>query len=261
MVNIACIKFAFLHTEFVKLLAIDRGNSRTKVALRNENGDLSVNVFANNEDANILLFIQSLDFNASIMSSVATSGIPALVPHLSKQKFVELNSQTPLPIKNRYTTPETLGADRIAGAVGAWHLAANKNVLLVDAGTCINYECVIDNAYIGGAIAPGLKMRLQAMHTFTGKLPLLELPEEIVDITGDSTKACMLSGAVLGMVNEMEGIARDYMQNYPSLLVVLTGGDAPYLGKYLKNSIFAPHKEVALIGLLEILKYNLNVKS
>ena len=76
MVNIACIKFAYLHTEFVKLLAIDRGNSRTKVGLRNEDGDLLVHFFRNEEESNILLFIQSLEFDACIMSSVGPAGSP-----------------------------------------------------------------------------------------------------------------------------------------------------------------------------------------
>jgi type III pantothenate kinase len=245
----------------VKLLAIDRGNSRTKVGLRNENGELSVTVFNNDEEVDILQFIRTLNFDASIMSSVAASGIPDLSKHLSRQKFVLLDSKTPLPIKNKYATPETLGADRIAGGIGAWHLAENKNVLLIDAGTCINYECIVDDTYIGGAIAPGLMMRLRSMHEFTGKLPLLELPEETIEITSNSTKNCMLSGAVWGVIKEMEGMADHYKQTYPSISVVLSGGDASYLGKYLKNSIFAPHKEVVLIGLLEILKYNLNVKN
>jgi len=245
----------------VKLLAIDRGNSRTKVGLRNDNGELSIFIFDNSQESHILQFIQSQSFDASIMSSVAAEGIPSVSGHLLQQKFVLVDSQTPLPIKNNYATPETLGTDRIAGATGAWSIAGSKNVLLMDAGTCINYECVVDGTYIGGAIAPGLMMRLRAMHEFTGKLPLLEIPDATVDITGDSTKNCMLSGAVWGFVKEMEGISTHYKQTYPSLSVILTGGDEPYLGKYLKNSIFAPHKEVVLVGLLEILKYNLNVKN
>lgn len=245
----------------MKLLAIDRGNSRTKVGLQSENGDLSIAVFGNDQESHILQFIQSQNYDASIMSSVAAGGIPAVSAHLSKQKFVLADNKIPIPVKNNYATPETLGADRIAGAIGAWQIAGKKNVLLMDAGTCINYECVVEDTYIGGAIAPGLFMRLQAMHEFTGKLPMLEIPDETIEITGDSTKTCMLSGAVIGMTKEMEGIADHYKQTYPSISVILTGGDEPYLGKYLKNSIFAPHKEVVLVGLLEILKYNLNVKN
>lgn len=262
MVNIAVLKNnCLLHAEFVKLLSIDRGNSRTKVGLQDNYGELSVSVFDNNSESHILQFVQSLDFDAAIMSSVAAEGIPAVLGHLSKKTFVLVDHSTALPIKNNYSTPQTLGTDRIAGAVGAWHLAGMKDVLLIDAGTCINYECVVNNTYLGGAIAPGLMMRLKAMHEFTGKLPLLALPEELLLLTGDSTKNCMLSGALWGVIKELEGIAADYRQTYSPISIILTGGDAPYLGKYLKNSIFAPHKEVVLVGLLEILKYNLNVKN
>jgi type III pantothenate kinase len=111
---------------------------------------------------------------------------------------------------------------------------------------------------MGGAIAPGLQMRLKAMHEFTGKLPLLELTGEPIELTGDSTKNCMMSGAVWGTVHEIDGMMETYKCAHPTISVVLSGGDSLYLGKYLKNSIFAPHKEVVIIGLLEILKHQLH---
>jgi type III pantothenate kinase len=246
----------------VKLLAIDRGNSRTKIGLQQNDGALEVHFFYNDEESPMLLWIEQQQPDAAVMSSVAATGLEKITAWLQQHaRFLWVTSTTPIPIKNNYATPETLGMDRLAGAIGAWAQAGKKDVLLLDAGTCINYECVVNHTYIGGAIAPGLTMRLKAMHHFTGKLPLVELPAEQAVLTGNSTATCMLSGAIWGMVHEMEGIAGVYQALYPGITLILGGGDAPFLGHYLKNSIFAPHKEVVLIGLLEILKYNLNVEN
>lgn len=244
----------------MKLLAIDKGNSKTKVGLEHENGEMGISIFENNAENELLDFIKKTTFDAAVMSSVATGNLASISDYLkSNGKFLFLDSSIPIPLKNEYATPETLGADRIAGAIGAWKLTGEKDVLLMDAGTCINYECVINGAYKGGAIAPGLQMRLKAMHEYTGKLPLMDLPETKIELTGNSTAGCIISGAVLGMVFEMHGIAETYKVQYPGISVVLSGGDAPYLGMYLKNSIFTLHKEVVLKGLIEILKYNVHV--
>lgn len=243
----------------MKLLAIDRGNSRTKVGISDQNNDPQISYFANTEETELLEFIENENCEAGVMSSVAAGHLQKVASWFNNHAHhLVVNTATRIPLLNKYATPNTLGTDRIAGAVGAWVLANQNNVLLMDAGTCINYELVVDHAYLGGAIAPGLMMRLKAMHEFTGKLPLLELPEDGIKLTGDSTASCMLSGAVWGMVHEMNGIAQAYQQQYPGIQVLLTGGDATYLGKYVKNSIFAPHKEVVITGLLEILKNNLN---
>lgn len=244
----------------MNVIAIDKGNSRTKVGLQQKNGVIEMAVFANNAEDDLLHHIEKLAFDAAIMSSVAATNLKRVSDYLlAKGNFLLVNPQTKLPLNNKYATPETLGTDRMAGAIGAWILSGKSDVLLIDAGTCINYECVVDNAYRGGAISPGVEMRLKAMHDYTGKLPLFSVPTNHIEWLGNSTETCMISGAVIGIVNEIEGFARQYQTAYPGISMVLSGGDGPFLGKYLKNSIFAPHKEVVLIGLIEILKYNLNV--
>ncbi len=244
----------------MKILAIDRGNSRTKVGLQDLYGGLDVSIFPNTDTQDLLQHIKKINFDAAVMSSVAATDLVAVADYLQAQRnFLFIDSETATPVKNEYATPNTLGTDRMAGAVGAWTYMGHQDVLLIDAGTCINYECVVSNVYKGGAIAPGLQMRLTAMHEHTGKLPLLSLPENSVELIGNSTATCMLSGAIMGTVNEITATAAHYQQIYPGIRLVLSGGDAAYLGKYLKNSIFAPHKEAVLLGLIEILKYNLNV--
>ena len=170
---------------------------------------------------------------------------------------------TPVPLGNAYATPQTLGADRLAGAVGAAYLRPNKPTLVVDAGTALKFDFVAaDGTYHGGSIAPGLRMRLRALHTFTGRLPLLELPEPTtsVQLIGDATASSMLSGVLNGTAAEVTGLVADYRARYPELGLVLTGGDALYLQPRLAPAfghIFVV-PELVLIGLDRILRYNVD---
>jgi len=174
----------------------------------------------------------------------------------SQASFLELTTGTPLPIRLKYTTPETLGKDRVAAAVGAFHLFPKENCLVVDAGTCLTLDVVsAEGEFLGGNISPGIEMRLKAMHHFTAKLPLVEKVETLGDWLGDSTKNAMLNGAELGALLEVEGFIGWCQVKFPSLRVVLTGGDADFFVKHTKTKIFA-HQNLVLIGLNQILQHN-----
>jgi type III pantothenate kinase len=174
------------------------------------------------------------------------------------RKVVILSKDTPLPIKNGYRTPETLGMDRIAAACGAWQLFHGRSSLVIDAGTCVTYELTTsDGVYLGGGISPGLEMRFRAMNTFTARLPLVK-PVDNPELTGATTTACMQSGVVWGLVCEIEGIIDRYTEKYPDLQVILCGGDAAFFENKLKASIFAS-PEIVLIGLNSILSHNANL--
>jgi type III pantothenate kinase len=166
-------------------------------------------------------------------------------------------------LRNAYATPQTLGADRLAGAVGAAYLRPGQPTLILDAGTALKLDLVTaDGTYHGGSIAPGLRMRLRALHTFTGRLPLIELPDPaaLVQLIGDSTASSMLSGVLNGAAAEVTGLVADYRQRYPGLGLVLTGGDAPYLQPHLAPAlglIFVV-PELVLVGLDRILRHNVD---
>ncbi|MDO7873154.1 type III pantothenate kinase [Hymenobacter sp. ASUV-10] len=167
---------------------------------------------------------------------------------------------TNIPLKNVYATPHTLGADRLAAAVGAASLRPGQDTLIIDAGTALKIDLVTtDGTYHGGSIAPGLRMRLRALHEFTGRLPLLELPtgDATVSLTGDSTRGAMLSGVVNGTVAEIDGFVAQYRRRWPALGVVLTGGDATFLAARLVARIFVV-PELVLLGLNRILTYNVD---
>ncbi len=166
-----------------------------------------------------------------------------------------LTSKSKVPFKNSYATSNTLGIDRIALATAAFYQNQGGNTLVIDAGTCITYDIINDfNEYLGGAISPGINMRYKAMHGQTAKLPLLE-KEEPMDFIGNSTKNCMHSGVVYGVLHEIDGVISQYAQRFKHLTVILTGGDSHFLSKRLKNTIFADSKFL-LKGLNYLLEYN-----
>lgn len=162
-------------------------------------------------------------------------------------------SETPIPLTNKYASASTLGSDRLAASIGAFELYSHKNVLVIDAGTCIKYNFTnAANEYLGGAISPGLNMRFKAMHDYTSRLPLLKLDDTYSALVGTTTQGSMLSGVIHGSVAEIDGFIQLYTEQYPDLICVITGGDSEYLAKRLKNRIFT-HQNLVLKGLNYIL--------
>ncbi|MCG8340118.1 MAG: type III pantothenate kinase [Cytophagales bacterium] len=171
---------------------------------------------------------------------------------------IELTYQTPMPIQLQYQTPETLGVDRIAAAVGAYQLAPGKNCLAIDMGTCITYDFIDAAAnYQGGGISPGLSLRLKSLYYHTAWLPLVEINPE-TPLLGRSTQASIQSGVFCGTLAEIEEIASKYSKRYQNLQVIVCGGDA----NLFKNKLKIPAlivAELVLIGLNTILNHNVEI--
>ncbi len=166
-----------------------------------------------------------------------------------------LTSIASVPFKNSYTSPQTLGVDRIALATAAFYNHPHTNTLVIDAGTCITYDMINDyGEYLGGAISPGLLMRYRALHQHTAKLPLLD-PSPFVELIGNSTEKSMHSGVINGICQEIDGVISQYHRRYEHLTVILTGGDGQFLSNRLKNTIFA-NSNFLLEGLNYLLEYN-----
>lgn len=241
----AFIKFA--HYFMIKL-TVDQGNSNTKLAVFNQ--DEMIEKISNVDD--VLLSTYLSKFDRVIISSVKNK-IDNI--SLSSPNIICLNSTTLLPIKNVYQTPHSLGNDRIALAVGANFLFPKKDVLIIDAGTCMTFDFINKKGqYLGGAISPGLTIRYQALNTFTAQLPLLT-PSKTPKLIGANTEESIQSGIINGMRSEIDGIIYRYTQSYPDIIVILTGGDAIFFDKGLKNTIFA-NPDLLMIGLNKILDYN-----
>jgi len=167
--------------------------------------------------------------------------------------FIILSHKTKLPISIDYKTPETLGRDRIAAAVGANALFPGKNCIVIDAGTCITYDFVDkNNVFRGGNISPGMHMRINAMHEYTSNLPKVDLVIN-EDILGKSTEEALQNGAVRGTFLEISSFIQLIFDKYGTSNVIFTGGDAKYFVNNFKSAIFA-NQNLVLVGLNEILK-------
>jgi len=238
-------------------IVIDWGNSRVKAAVFSDDKLIETKIFPEEDIITALSFyIQDHKITNGILASVAMHppGLETMLQGNLKY-FVRLDMNTPLPIINAYTSPDTLGMDRLPLAVGAYMTNPDKNNLVISCGTCITYNFIQKNrTFRGGAISPGLHMRLQAMHQFTEKLPQVKVEGDLV-LLGFDTATCMRSGAVFGMASEIDGMVAEFAAQYPDFNATLTGGDAPYFESRLKSKIFAdPY--LSLRGLNLILKHN-----
>lgn len=204
------------------------------------------------------------DISDSIISSVVN--IEAAVVntlHRRSQHFVLFDHNTPVPIVNRYDTPQTLGQDRLAAAVGAESLCPDENLLIIDAGSAITYDFVSDKGeYMGGNIAPGLKMRLTMLQRMTKKLPLVEVEEnELIPLFGKNTRDAIAAGVIRGIAYEVKGYMRTLSEKVPHFQTFLTGGNAPYILNNVRTSRtekrdIRVEKNLVLIGLNTILIFN-----
>lgn len=246
-------------------LILDIGNTQTKLALFDSETLIDkyvcphIDGFVNQEA--VLTWIDNKDINATIVSStldLSEAWIKSMQGIFSQ--LIVLSHQTPLPIQINYDTPETLGVDRIAAAVGANYHFPNQNVVVVDLGTCMTFEVVSqENVYEGGFILPGWNMQLKAMHHFTDKLPLWsnDLNKTGEFEIGKSTESAMTEGVVHSISSTIDGLIDKIENKIGEATVILTGGDAESFETRLKSKIFV-HPNLVLEGLNKILSYNVD---
>ncbi|MFI1770450.1 type III pantothenate kinase [Thalassobellus citreus] len=240
-------------------LIIDVGNSFVKLAVFNKN-ELKFKEVVEIEVILEHIIAIKKDFHNlkyAIISSVGKLKTEDVKVINKLFELLILDFKTKLPFTNLYKTPKTLGVDRIALACASISQCPENNVLVIDAGTCITYDFInAENEYLGGSISPGLNMRYKALNDLTANLPLLDL-DIPKDIIGSSTEESIHSGVVNGVLFEIDGAIQKYKLKYPDLTVILTGGDANFLSKQLKSSIFA-NSNFLLEGLNFILQFNTN---
>jgi type III pantothenate kinase len=239
-------------------LILDLGNSKGKIAVCDKKQVIESATYEKITSREIAYFhTRYTELNGVIISSVVNYS-RELIDYLGNlyPLCIELDQSTSIPLVNRYRTPDTLGYDRIAAAVGAYTICPETNVLVIDAGTAITYDIVTsEGEFMGGNISPGLEIRFKSLNKYTSRLPHLERPEDKPPLVGNSTKEAIQSGIVNGLLFEMDGFIDTIRQEYPQLQVVLTGGDAKYFVGKLKSSIFVD-LNLNLIGLNRILEHN-----
>ncbi len=244
----------------MKCLVIDLGNTNKKIALFDDLNLIAVEQHSGFDQEILNGFIsRNPGAGYCILSSVVS--FPSGIREFLSENFffVEMNELTPLPVTIRYQTRNSLGSDRIAAAVAGSARFPGHDVLIINAGTCITYDFINkEKEYLGGGISPGIGMRFRALHTFTGKLPLIscgDYPDS--ELTGDTTDGSIRSGVLNGTLAEVEGIGTRYRERWPELKIIVSGGDHKYFVKRLKISIFA-HPNIVLSGLQQILSFNVH---
>lgn len=238
-------------------LVIDIGNTRTKFSVFNK-GEILITVPVDEFKTEHIDILQNEhpDLKKAILSAVKdySPKLRAALQH-KFEYFLELNANTPLPVENCYKTPETLGNDRIAAAVGGFDLYPETNLLIIDAGTAITYDIVnAKGQYLGGNISPGIDMRFKALHHFTGKLPLVK-QQSFAKLYGSTTEEAMVAGVQNGVVFEVDKAIDTFKEFYKNLKVIITGGNADFFDNKLKNTFFV-HFNLIALGLNRILEYN-----
>ena len=240
------------------ILTIDVGNTNIKVAVFEQVDLIEKFVFQKkdlkNNFENILK--KYPNYTNGVLSSVGKLDETEIFWLKKHMNLFEINHNSIFPFQNLYSTPKTLGVDRMVLAAGAVLLFPNQNTLIIDVGTCVTYDFVNNkNEYLGGAISPGLRLRYESLHNFTAKLPLLEKksPENFI---GNSTNEAIHSGVVNGLRNEIEGFISEYSVKNEQFTIILTGGDANFLANRFKSTIFAD-ENFLLKSLQQLYTYSL----
>lgn len=236
-------------------LTVDLGNSSTKVAAFD--GDVMVMRERLENDvlaAGLARIKASYDIEACACSLVGTPDTDAGTALRQVAPFVlKVTGTTPTPLACDYLHPETLGADRLAVAVGAATLMPGKAVLVVDAGTCITYEYVsADGHYLGGNISPGLGIRLRSLHDHTALLPAVSADGDAPEM-GRDTLTAIRAGTVRGLEYEVEGYISRFRRQEPQGGVLVTGGN----GRRLTAGLEVEYCDALVeTGLNRILDFN-----
>lgn len=236
-------------------VTLDQGNSSTKMVVfdRLTGRETACAVLRPHSDIRALL--DDFNIRAVIGCSVADGrDLSHLMDAISAPVKMELTHETPVPLRNLYGSPETLGADRLAAAVGAAALLPGENLLVADIGTACTFDVVsAAGEYLGGNISPGPGMRLRALNHYTARLPLVSGHADFIPGIGQTTVEALRCGAMRGVVAEL----LYYSDGGRSRRIVISGGWAPEIASLLPagvERIIEPH--LVNQGLNQIILHN-----
>jgi len=210
-----------------------------------------------------------------LICSVVPRMTSALVESLKSLDAIPIRiigQDVKVPLKNRYTYPEQVGQDRLVGAYAAWcefgdgprrqqagrwhskraRKRESRDCIVADFGTAITIDVVTKSGeYLGGIIAPGLDISLDALASRTAFLPKVELREP-PELLGRDTANSIRSGLLFGCVALCDGLVTQLKRHYtPKAVVVATGGASKLIAKYARTiNYLKPH--LVLEGLCQL---------
>jgi type III pantothenate kinase len=188
-----------------------------------------------------LLDLEGLDLRTTVSAIAISSSAPAVTSQLrrmAKRWFSDLDltvigpgTKSGMPIL--YENPREVGADRIADAVGAYDLYPGASIV-VDMGTATVFDVVsAKGEYLGGAIAPGVAISLEALYTQASALRSVELvrPRSVI---GRSTVESIQSGVLYGFAAQVDGVVERILEELGEATVIATGGLAGLIAPHTK---------------------------
>ncbi len=222
-----------------RTICFDFGNTRLKYALFEDGVFQKLEILESGTVAAIETVINQYQPEKTILSSVIKHD-PAIEEYLGAHSFFhKLSHNSKLPVTTPVGKPETIGADRLGLVAAAVHLFPSMHNLVIGLGSCITFNFVNNrHEFLGGGISPGMEMRFKAMHEHTALLPLVAA-NPVFPLIGYDTRTNLLSGVILGISCEIDGIIDLYAKRYSNFNVLLTGGDMGFFVPHLKNKIFA----------------------
>lgn len=218
-------------------LLIDIGNTSSKLAVTEGERFLHSERLTETWADALHRLHTTFDINRIVVSCVGRAGeeLRSLLDEAPSDAtpYTWLAWDTPCNIKG---VPEGYGADRLAADIGAY--TGQHALLVIDAGTCITYDLIVDGRLAGGVISPGVQLRLNAMHDYTAALPHISAleAEDTIPLLGNDTRSCMLSAAIRGASFEAEGYIRSLLAEHPDLCVITTGGNPLDISNELPHS-------------------------
>lgn len=236
-------------------LVVDSGNTSTKVAVMDGETTVREWRFDRFTQGDADAIIAGYSPSKAIVASTGGDGERICAMLEGRVGFLlRMSPLTPVPIEIDYDTPETLGTDRIAAAVGAVEVYGAGDMLIVDMGTAITFDFVGGGVFRGGNISLGVGSRFRALHDYTAHLPQCGITG-IDGSLGRSTRTAIEQGVMRSVLYEIKGYADEFLQKNPQIRIIFCGGDAKCFVNRIKNAIFA-NCNMMYIGLNRILEYN-----
>lgn len=254
------------------LLALDVGNTQITGGLFDKDKQVlqfrrTTNLGTSSDEIGIFLrsVLRENGFNwecikkigvCSVVPSINYSLASAITKYLSKEAlFIQAGIKTGLKLK--YSNPKEIGADRIAGAIGAVNLFPDTNIIVVDMGTATTVVCITaGKEYLGGAILPGLKISMDALANGTAKLPSVEIAKPD-HVCGSTTVEAIQSGLFYGNAGAIKELCYLYQKNIfkgEKTVIIGTGGFSRLFEEYNLFQTISP--ELVLFGVKKAVELN-----